>query len=121
MRNCGMPNMSKSEKEQPAPQALPLPPALSPSDGAREGAAAETKQSFWRRRPVVVVGTVALFGLLFYGVGYLAESLTHEATDDAFLDSSILSIAPKVPGQVKSVPVKSNQAVKAGDLLVEIG
>src|ERR1039458_4518874 len=69
---------------------------------------------------VVGVGTVALFGLLFYGVGYLAENLAHEATDDALLDANIISIAPKVPGQVKSVPVKSNQAVKAGDLLLEI-
>ena len=31
-----------------------------------------------------------------------------------------VSIAPKVPGQVKKVHVKNNQAVKAGDLLVEI-
>ena len=63
MRNCGMPNMSKSEKEQPEPQSLPLTPAVSPSDGAKEGAAAEGKRSFWQRRPVVVVGTLGLFGL----------------------------------------------------------
>src|ERR1035441_5007691 len=83
---------------------------------------AETKgmRSFWQRRPVVVVGTLVLFGLLFFGLRYLAESLTHEWTDDAFLDCSIVSIAPRVPGQVKKVHVKSNQAVKAGDPLVEI-
>jgi membrane fusion protein (multidrug efflux system) len=97
-----------------------LTPALSPSDGAREGAASDGKASFWQRRPVVVVGTLILFGLLFCGLGYLAESLTHEATDDAFLDADVISIAPKVPGQVKKVHVQSNQAVKAGDLLVEI-
>ena len=108
--------MSKSEKDQPEAQALPL----SPSDGAREGAAAETQPSFWRQRPVVVTGTLILFALLFWGVRYLAEGLTHESTDDAFLDANVISIAPKVPGQVKQVPVKSNQAVKAGDLLVEI-
>ena len=51
-----------------------LTPALSPSDGAREGAATEGKRSFWRRRPVVVVGTLVLFGLLFYGLRYLAEA-----------------------------------------------
>jgi membrane fusion protein, multidrug efflux system len=78
------------------------------------------KRSFWGRKPVIVVGTLVLFGLLFLGLRYLAEGLTHEVTDDAFLDANVISIAPKVPGQVKSVPVKSNQAVKAGDLLVEI-
>ena len=112
--------MSKSEKEQPEPQSLPLTPAVSPSDGAKEGAASGGKASFWRRKPVVVVGTLILFGLLFFGLRYLAEAITHEWTDDAFLDCTIVSIAPKVPGQVKKVPVKSNQAVKAGDLLVEV-
>ena len=68
----------------------------------------------------MVVGTLVLFGLLFLGLRYLAEGLTHESTDDAFLDGDVISIAPKVPGQVKKVPVKSNQTVKAGDLLVEI-
>ena len=54
-------------------------------------ASAETKgkRSFWQRRPVVVVGTVALFGMLFFGLRYLAESLTHEWTDDAFLDANV--------------------------------
>ena len=59
-------------------------------------------------------------GCSFFGLRYLAESLTHEWTDDAFLDANVISIAPKVAGQVKRVHVKNNQAVKAGDLLVEI-
>jgi len=63
---------------------------------------------------------VVLFGLLFFGLRYLAESLTHEWTDDAFLDANVISIAPKVAGQVKKVHVKNNEAVKAGDLLLEI-
>ncbi len=69
---------------------------------------------------MIVIGTVVLFGLLFYGLRYLAESLTHEWTDDAFLDADVVSVAPKVGGQVKQVHVRNNQAVKAGDLLVEI-
>ena len=86
----------------------------------QESAETQGKRSFWQRRPVVVVGTLVLFGLLFFGLRYLAESLTHEWTDDAFLDANVISIAPKVAGQVKRVHVKNNQAVKAGDLLLEI-
>jgi membrane fusion protein (multidrug efflux system) len=110
--------MEQAQKER----GEALTPARSPSDGARAGAGAGAggKASFWRRRPVVVVGTLVLFGLLFLGLRYLAEAFTHESTDDAFLDANIISIAPKVPGQVKQVPVESNQAMKAGDLLVEI-
>jgi hypothetical protein len=33
-----------------------------------------------------------IFGLLFFGLSYLAESLTHESTDDAFLDADIVSV-----------------------------
>ena len=80
----------------------------------------EGKASFWQRKPVMVAGTAVLFALLFSGARYLAESLTHESTDDAFLDANIVSIAPKVSGQVKKVHVKSNRAVKAGELLLEI-
>jgi multidrug resistance efflux pump len=86
----------------------------------QEVAGTSGKRSFWQRRPVIVIGTVVLFGLLFYGLRYLAESLTHEWTDDAFLDADVVSVAPKVGGQVKQVHVRSNQVVKAGELLVEI-
>ena len=103
-------NVEQTQKEH-GETFTPAPP----SDGAR-GSAAAAKRSFWRRRPVVVVGTLVLFGLLFCGLLYLAESLTHESSDDAFLDADVVSIAPKVPGQVKRVHVQNNQAVKAGDL-----
>ena len=91
----------------------------------QESAATQTlgnkaKRSLWQRRPAILVGTVVLFGLLLFGLRYLAESLTHEWTDDAFLDADIVSLAPKVGGQVKRVHVRNNQPVKAGDLLVEI-
>jgi membrane fusion protein (multidrug efflux system) len=78
------------------------------------------KPSFWQRRLVIGLGTGVLFGLLVLGLRYLAESLTHEATDDAFLDANIVAVAPRVSGRVSSVPVKSNEAVKEGNLLVEI-
>jgi membrane fusion protein, multidrug efflux system len=84
------------------------------------GAAAESKRSFWRRWPVILIGTVVLAGLLFLALRYLGEALTHESTDDAFLDGHILSIAPKVAGQVKEVCVTDNQVVQAGQALVEI-
>ena len=95
-------------------------PALSPSNGKKEEATSGRRRSFWQRRTVIILGTAVLFGLLFYGLRYLAEGLTHETTDDAFLDGHIVSLAPKVAGRIKQVCVKDNQAVKAGDLLVEI-
>jgi membrane fusion protein (multidrug efflux system) len=44
----------------------------------------------------------------------------HETTDDAQVDGHINPILPRVSGYVEEVPVKENQTVKAGDLLVKI-
>ncbi len=50
----------------------------------------------------------------------MISSLTHEDTDDAFLDAHVVTVAPKVAGIVSTVAIKQNQFVKKGDLLVEI-
>ncbi len=89
------------------------------ADDANAGGTS-TKTPFWKRRGVIVAGTVLFAGLLFLGLHYLGESLTHESTDDAFLDGNIVSIAPKVAGQVNKVSVDDNQLVKPGDVLFEI-
>ena len=50
----------------------------------------------------------------------VAKGFSHESTDDAFLAADIVSISPKVSGEVTKVFVKDNQEVKAGDPLVQI-
>jgi len=64
--------------------------------------------------------TAVLAGLLFWGLGYLNLVLTHEATDDAFIEANVVSLAPRVAGQVAAVYVADNQLVRSNDLLVEI-
>jgi membrane fusion protein, multidrug efflux system len=78
------------------------------------------KPSLWKRRPVVVIGTIIIAAILIWGCGKVARGFSHESTDDAFLAANIVSIAPKVSGQVTKVFVNDNQIVKAGDPLVEI-
>ena len=116
--------MDEAQKEQKGPLSPALSPAETAGGAGGEGrgadAARSTKTPFWRRAGVIVSGTVALGGLLFVGLGYLAESLTHETTDDAFLDGNVIAVAPKVSGQVKQVRVTDNQSVRAGELLLEI-
>lgn len=95
-------------------------PADAASPSADESSPNGRRRSFWRRGSVIVFGTLVLVFLFFLGLRYLAEGFTHESTDDASLDGQIISIAPKVAGQVKQVVVTNNQAVKAGELVVEI-
>jgi len=43
-----------------------------------------------------------------------------ESTDDAFVDGPIVAVAPRVGGTISAVHVVENQAVSAGDVLVEL-
>jgi membrane fusion protein (multidrug efflux system) len=64
--------------------------------------------------------TGALAVLLFFGLDYLVTAFTHESTDDAFIEGHVVSIAPRISGQVSAVHVLDNQMVRSNDLLVEI-
>jgi membrane fusion protein (multidrug efflux system) len=64
--------------------------------------------------------TVALAVLLYFGLGYLMDVMTHESTDDAFIAAHVVSIAPRISGQVAAVHVFDNQMVRSNELLVEI-
>jgi len=62
---------------------------------------------------IVVVGGIYLSQMVAY-------SLSHESTDDAFIDGTITPISSEVKGRVIKVYIVDNQIVKAGDPLVEI-
>ena len=63
-----------------------------------------------------LIGIIAIVSVYIY-VQYKS---THISTDDAFIDSDIYTIASKVSGTIKVIHVKDNQAVKKGELILEI-
>ncbi len=68
----------------------------------------------------LIISALVLAGLLFFGLDYLIQAFTTESTDDAFIAAHIVSVAPRIPGQVAAVYVLDNQLVHSNDLLVEI-
>ena len=74
------------------------------------------------KRPVKssLSARLALGALLIWGLGAVARGFSHESTDDSFIAADIVSISPKVSGEVTKVFVKDNQEVKTGDPLVQI-
>jgi len=78
------------------------------------------KRSIWKQPPAIIIGTIILAAIFIWGLGMVAQSFSHETTDDAFLAGDIVSIAPRISGQVKEVFVQDNQMVKKGDPLVQI-
>ena len=78
------------------------------------------KTPFFRQRGVVIGGAVVAILAIVYVATIFFHGLTHESTDDAFIDAHIVSIAPKVAGKISAVKVSDNQLVKKGDVLLEI-
>lgn len=62
---------------------------------------------------ILVIGAVI-------GFRYFLHSLTHESTDDAFIEGHVIQISPKVAGHVLQVHVEDNQEVKKGHILLEL-
>jgi membrane fusion protein, multidrug efflux system len=67
-----------------------------------------------------IVLVIILICAAVFGTRQWVKSKTHIETDNAFIESHVHSIAPRIPGQVKRVLVKDNQFVHRGDLLVEL-
>ena len=72
-----------------------------------------------KKKAFLIVAAIVAVGLLS-GWAWSNYRKTHISTDDAFIDGDIYTVAAKINGTVKTVAVASNQAVKKGDLLVEI-
>jgi len=75
---------------------------------------------WYRRRGRLLLIAVVVLVLILVGAHYLRHALTHESTDDAFIEAHVVSVSPKVSNYVSSVRVDDNWHVKQGDLLVEL-
>src|SRR5690242_10576209 len=74
-----------------------------------------------KKRPVaILLMGAALLTAIVYGYKLWSFGQSHVSTDDAQVASTILQLAPKVPGTVEKVFVKDNQVVKRGDLIAQI-
>lgn len=78
------------------------------------------KRPFFHRPGVVKIGAVVLLLAIVYVATVIVHVMTHQTTDDAFIDGHVISVAPKVAGKVHAVLVNDNQFVKKDDVLVEI-
>ena len=72
-----------------------------------------------RRRAFIVFGIV----LLVAGLGWAAYWLAtrhYESTDDAYVAGDVLQVTSEVPGTIIAVHADDTQAVRRGDVLVEL-
>lgn len=82
---------------------------------------AKPKRKSGRGRLVLgVIVLAALAGGAHFGYEWWTTGRFMVSTDDAYIGGDINYVAPKVTGYVKTVNVKANQFVKAGDALVTL-
>ena len=63
----------------------------------------------------------SFIGIILVGVIYLyITSIMFQSTDDAYIESHLVQISPKVSGQVVDVFVDDNQKVNEGDTVIKI-
>jgi membrane fusion protein (multidrug efflux system) len=73
------------------------------------------------RRVILLSAGVVAIGIAIAGGAYWwTELRLIETTDDAYLQSDISIVSPKVEGYVKSIAVRDHQQVRAGALLATI-
>jgi len=107
-----MPDLPQAPPHPAAPASAQNP--LPPPSGARGG---------WAM-PLLRVAVVAVAGFIVWYVAGHWDRWTgasrFETTDDANMAGDLTPLAAKVSGYVEAVPVNDYQAVKKGDLLVQI-
>jgi membrane fusion protein (multidrug efflux system) len=73
------------------------------------------------RRVILLSIAVLIIGVSIAGAAFWwTELRLIETTDDAYLQSDISIISPKVEGYVKSLAVRDHQQIHAGDILARI-
>ena len=62
---------------------------------------------------------LTILGIIL-GCYYIYDLLGYQSTDDAYVETTTVSVSPKVAGEIVKVMVKDNQSVKAGDVVAVI-
>src|SRR5712691_6125929 len=101
-------NVDEDKSAPPPPSAASEQPPAPPPKAVRR-----------KRRWLVAVGIAVILALV-QGVPWVLHSLSTESTDDAYINSYVTFVAPRVTGQVARVLVDDNNRVKQGDVLVEL-
>ena len=72
------------------------------------------------RLPLLILGAVAVLGILGWGLHYLTVGRFHVGTDDAYVDGNLVRLTPQVAGTVTAINTDETQFVHRGQVLVQL-
>jgi len=96
-------------------QDTPRTPTPAPAAPAAPAAAAAAN-----RRPLLVLGAIALLAVLGWTLYYLAFMRGHVTTDDAYVNGNLVRLTPQVSGTVIAIDTDETQFVRRGQPLVQL-
>jgi membrane fusion protein (multidrug efflux system) len=102
----------------PRPEAKPAAPAIPVA--AVPAPASAPPAGALRRWALLAAAVVVVGASLVFGIPWIRHVLATVSTDDAYVNSHVTNVAPRVSGQVIRVLVDDNNRVAKGDLLVEL-
>ena len=102
--------MSDESKSPPSDQPVPSPKA----PGSDKAKAARKRRL---RTALIVIGAIIFVFVIIPKAFHAWHTVS---TDDAYVNSYVTFVAPRVSGQVARVLVDDNNRVKEGDVLVEL-
>jgi membrane fusion protein (multidrug efflux system) len=73
-----------------------------------------------KRRLILLVVGLALSAAASAGGLWVSYRFTHSITNDAFIESHLINVAPQVKGEVVAVFVQEQDRVKSGQLLMQV-
>src|SRR5258708_8619626 len=74
-----------------------------------------------QRHPALVLVSIVLVVIIAAAaISFFVTGGGRQSTNDAYVEGRVVRISPKVSGQLISLRVDDNDAMKAGDLLLEI-
>lgn len=71
------------------------------------------------KKKKIIAAAIAIIITIIAGL-YIADASKYQSTEDAYVESHLVQIAPKVSGQITNVYITDNQKVKEGDLVATI-
>ncbi len=93
------------------PKEPATPPPVAPTSPKKKGASRSLR---------LLLAALVLLAVIFLVVPAVREALGTVSTDDAYVNSHVTFVAPRVAGQVARVLVDDNNRVRKGALLVEL-
>ena len=92
----------------------------SPTHSTTSEAVAPAHTTSKRRRSLIALGLVAVFGAVVYGSYWVLFGRDYQSTDDAYVNGDLVQITSEVPGTVMALSADDTQGVRRDQTLLEL-